>query len=86
MTVPFIVKTSIDLRKRFFDNFFEAMNVFQKIAETTNDFWAYKMGVSIETWDSVDQWRKILKKSCDDNKKLIDDYYNSIEEYFDDMS
>jgi len=54
------------------------MNVFQKIAEATNDYWAYKMGVSEETRVSVAQWRKILQKSCDDNKKLIDDYSSTV--------
>lgn len=78
-----LVKQVIDFQKTSFDNSFEAMKIVQEQTEKATDAL-----LSQSTWVPEDgrkvlsQWYDAYKKGADDFKKIVDENFHKVEDYF----
>lgn len=77
------VKQVLDFQKSSLDNSFEAMKVIQeqteKVTETllSQANWIPEDGKKV-----LSQWYDAYKKGTDDFKKIVDDNFQKVEDYF----
>ena len=71
----------VSLQKQSFNNFIDAMAIFQDQAERTNRLLADQMGIDEKAQEFADQWRTVVKKGRDDFRKQINDTYTRMEEF-----
>jgi hypothetical protein len=78
-----IAKQMIDLHKTTFNNTFQTLVMLQdqteKMAMAMLD---QTPGLTKEGKEAIDTWMKTFKKGRDDFKKLADENYQKIEEFF----
>jgi hypothetical protein len=82
MDAASIAKNLIGLQKQSFNNFVDTMIIIQDQAEKTNRLWAKQMRISEDAQQFADQWRTALIKGRDDSRKLINESFTSMEDYF----
>ena len=72
----------ISLQKQSFNNFIDAMAIFQDQTERANRLLADQMGINEKTQEFADQWRTVVRKSRDDFRKQINESYTRMEEFY----
>ena len=78
-----IMKQMIDFNKTTFDNTFSAMVVLQDQTEKM-----FSTSLEQATWlpeegkKVINDWIKAYKRGCEDFKKLVDENFARVEEYF----
>ena len=82
MDAASITKDFISLQKQSFNSMFDAMILFQDQADKTSRLWTSQTGTNEKAQEIVDQWRTIMIKGRDDSRKLINDGFTRMEEYF----
>jgi hypothetical protein len=82
MDVSTIAKDNICIQKRYLNNIFDTLTLFQDYAEKTSRCWAYQMGVEDNARSAIDQFRVVLKQGCDDARELINECFTDVEVYF----
>jgi hypothetical protein len=86
MDAATITKDLISLQKQSFNSMFDAMILFQEQAEKTSLLWSSQTGINEKAQEIVDQWRTIMIKGRDDSRKLINDGYTRMEDYFGELA
>ena len=82
MDTASIAKGLVGLQKQSFNNFMEAMIIFQNQAEKTGRRLVNQMGINENAQAFADQWRMILIKGRDDSRELINESFTYMEDYF----
>jgi hypothetical protein len=82
MDSALIAKDIIGIQKQSFNNFMDTMILFQDQAEMTGRRWANQMGFGEKAKKISDQWLTVFNKGRDDSRKLINDGFDGMEEYF----
>jgi hypothetical protein len=77
-----IAKDFIGLQKLSFNNFVDALIIFQDNAEDTSRRWSKQLGIDQTTREFAEKWRAVFKRGRDDSRKFINDSYTSMENYF----
>jgi hypothetical protein len=78
-----IAKQMIEFQKATFDNSFSAMGMVQDQAERM-----ISMGLEQATWlpeegrKAIDAWVKSYKKGREDFKKIVDENFGKVEQFF----
>ncbi len=72
----------IALQKQSFNNFMDAMAIFQDQIERNNRMLARKMGIHEKIQEFVDQWRLAFKNGRDDFRNQINETYACMDEYW----
>lgn len=79
-----IVKQMVDFHKASFENCFSMMVTIQGQAEKLlKTFMDQTPGISDESKKFMNQWSNTYKKGIDDLKKVMNDGYAKLEEFFD---
>ncbi len=77
------VRQVIDFQKSSFDNSFEAMKIIQEQTEKATDALLSQTNLIPEDGKKVlSQWYDAYKKGADDFKKIVDDNFQKVEDYF----
>jgi hypothetical protein len=78
-----IAKQMIQFNKTAFDNSFNAMlMVYQQNEKMVGSFMDQATWLPEEGKKAIDDWLTAYKKGCDDFKKLVDENYQKVEEFF----
>lgn len=78
-----IVKQVIDFQKSSFDNSFEAMKIIQEQTEKAADAFLSQTNLIPEDGKKVlNQWHDAYVKGAEDFKKVVDDSFQKVEDYF----
>jgi len=78
-----IAKQMIDFNKSSFDNTFTAMMLLQEQTEKmVNSFLSQANWLPEEARKTLDEWLASYKKGRDDFKKIVDESFQKVEEYF----
>jgi hypothetical protein len=86
MDAATITKDLISLQKQSFNSMFDAMILFQDQADKTSRLWTCQTGTNEKAQEILDQWRTIMIKGRDDSRKLINDGFTRMEEYFGELA
>jgi hypothetical protein len=82
MDAASIAKDLVGLQKQSFNNFMEAMIIFQNQAERNGKLLVNQMGSNEKAQKLADQWRTVLSNGRDDFRKLINESFTNMENYF----
>lgn len=78
-----IAKQMIDFNKSSFDNTFTAMMLLQEQSEKmVSSFLSQANWLPEEARKTLDEWLASYKKGRDDFKKIVDESFQKVEEYF----
>ena len=78
-----IVKQMIQFNKTAFDSSFNAMTmVYEQNEKMFETFLTQAPGLPEESKKTVKGWMSSYRNGCNDFKKLVDDNYAKVEEYF----
>jgi polyhydroxyalkanoate synthesis regulator phasin len=78
-----ILKQMIDFNKTTFDNSFNAMVMLQDQAEKmVKTFLEQATWLPEEGKKVISEWINSYKKGCDDFKKLVDENFERVEDFF----
>ncbi len=80
-----IAKDFISLQKLSFNNFVDALIIFQDNAEDTGRRWSKQFGIDETTKEFAERWRAVFNRGRDDSRKFINDSYTNMENYFKDL-
>lgn len=73
----------IQFNKTAFDNSFNAMTmVYQQSEKMVSTFLQQATWIPEEGRKAIENWMKTYKKGCEDFKKLADENYKKVEEFF----
>jgi hypothetical protein len=86
MDAAAITKDFISLQKQTINHLFDAMILFQDQAEKTSRLWTTQTGINEKAHEIVEQWRTIMIKGRDDSRKLINDSFTRMEDYFGELA
>lgn len=79
-----IAKQMIQFNKTAFDNSFSAMSmVYQQNEKMVETFLGQATWMPEEGKKAIKDWMTAYRTGCDDLKKMVDDSYAKVEEYFD---
>jgi hypothetical protein len=77
------VRQVIDFQKSSIDNSFDAMKIIQEQTEKATDALLSQANWIPEDGKKVlNQWYHAYKKGADDFKKIVDDNFHKVEDYF----
>jgi hypothetical protein len=82
MDAASIAKDFVGLQKQSFNSTMEVMIVFQNQADRTGRLMANQMGRNEKVQEFADQWRTVFRNGRDDFRKLINESYTRMEDYF----
>jgi hypothetical protein len=78
-----ITKQMIQFNKTAFDNSFSAMTmVYQQNEKMVETFLGQAQWMPEEGRKAIKDWLSAYRTGCDDLKKLVDDNYAKVEDYF----
>lgn len=78
-----LVKQMIDFQKTSFDNSFNAMKMVQEQTEKITDTYVGQANwIPEDGRKLITQWIGAYKKGRDDFKKVVDDNFKKVDEYF----
>jgi hypothetical protein len=77
-----IAKEYLDLQKRATNNFFDAVTLFQDIADKPSQFWIDQMGVNEKVRSVLSEWRLINKKGYEDSRRMANSGFTNVNDYF----
>ncbi len=78
-----MAKQMIDFNKSAFDNSFKAMTlVYEQNEKMIEAFVGQASWLPEEGRKALKDWMESYKKGCEDFKKMVDDNYAKVEEYF----
>ncbi|MDJ0810459.1 MAG: hypothetical protein QNJ01_10175 [Desulfobacterales bacterium] len=86
MDMVSIAKESVDLQKRATSNFFFAVTLVQDFAEKGSQYWIDQMNIDAQMKNVVDEWRANYKKGREDSINMINDGFNYMQTYLDELS
>jgi hypothetical protein len=78
-----MIKGHISLQKQAFNNFMDAMAIFQDQAVRANRILADQIKIDEKAREFADQWRMALNKGRDDFRAQVNEAYARIEELYD---
>ncbi len=81
-----IAKENVHLQKRATSNFFLAVTLAQEFAEKGGQYWIDQMNIDEQMKNRVDEWRANYKKRREDSINMINDGFNYMETYLDEVS
>ena len=82
MDAASIAKNLVGLQKQSFNSIMEAAVIFQNQAERTGRLLATQMGSNEKAQEFADRWRTVFNNGRDDFRKLINETYTCMEDYF----
>jgi hypothetical protein len=82
MNAASIAKNLVGLQKQSFNHIMETMTIFQNQAERTGRLMANQIKVNEKAQEFADQWRTVFKNGRDDFRKLINEGYTCMKDYF----
>jgi hypothetical protein len=82
MDTASIAKNLVSMQKQSFNSIMEAMVLFQNQAERTGRLLTNHMESNEKAQAFADQWRTALNNGRDDFRKLINESYTCMEDYF----
>lgn len=82
MDAASIAKDLVGLQKQTLNNIMEAMIICQNQAERSGRLLVNSMGINEKTQEFADQWRSVFIKGRDDTRKLINESFTRMEDYF----
>ena len=78
-----IAQQMIQFNKTAFDNSFNAMTmVYEQSEKMVSTFLQQATWIPEEGRKAIENWMKTYKKGCEDFKKLADENYKKVEEFF----
>ena len=78
-----IAKQMIQFNKTAFDNSFNAMTmVYEQNEKMVRTFLQQATWIPEEGRKAIENWMQSYKKGCEDFKKMADDNYQKVEEFF----
>ena len=78
-----IAKQMIQFNKTAFDNSFNAMAmVYEQNEKMVTTFLQQATWIPEEGRKAIENWMQSYKKGCEDFKKMADDNYQKVEEFF----
>jgi polyhydroxyalkanoate synthesis regulator phasin len=78
-----IAKQMIQFNKTAFDNSFNAMSmVYEQNEKMVGTFLQQATWIPEEGRKAIENWMQSYKKGCEDFKKLADENYQKVEEFF----
>ncbi|MBW2486290.1 MAG: hypothetical protein JRE72_02635 [Deltaproteobacteria bacterium] len=78
-----IAKQMIQFNKTAFDNSFNAMTmVYEQNEKMLTTFLQQATWIPEEGRKAIENWMQSYKKGCEDFKKMADDNYQKVEEFF----
>lgn len=78
-----IAKQMIAFNKTAFDNNFSAMNALHEQTEKIiNKFWEKTPMFPEEGKKAISEWMKAYKNGCEDFKKVVDENFKKVEDFF----
>ncbi|MGD9235638.1 MAG: hypothetical protein PVF09_03125 [Desulfobacterales bacterium] len=78
-----IAKQMIQFNKTAFDNSFNAMTmVYEQNEKMVTTFLQQATWIPEEGRKAIENWMQSYKKGCEDFKKMADDNYQKVEEFF----
>jgi polyhydroxyalkanoate synthesis regulator phasin len=82
-----IIKQMTQFNKTAFDNSYNAMTMFREQNEKmANSLLDQATWMPEEGKKALTEWMKSYKKGCEDFKKIVDQNYKNVENYFTDFS
>ncbi|OPY87155.1 MAG: hypothetical protein A4E71_01193 [Smithella sp. PtaU1.Bin162] len=82
-----IAKQMIAFNKTAFDNNFNAMKTLHdQMERVINKFWEKTPMFPEEGKKAVAEWMKSYKKGCEDYKKIVDENFKKVEDFFNEHS
>lgn len=82
-----IAKQMIAFNKTAFDNNFNAMKTLHdQMERVINKFWEKTPMFPEEGKKAVAEWIKSYKKGCEDYKKIVDENFKKVEDFFNEHS
>ena len=82
MNAASIAKDFVGLQKQSVNSIIDAANIFQDQAERAGRLLAGQLGFNERLQAFADRWRTVLTKRREDTKKLINDNFTLLEDYF----
>ena len=83
MDQKLIAKQMIQFNKTAFDNSFNAMSmVYEQNEKMMGTFLQQATWIPEEGRKAIENWMQTYKKGCEDFKKLADENYKKVEEFF----
>jgi polyhydroxyalkanoate synthesis regulator phasin len=78
-----IARQMIQFNKTAFDNSFNAMTmVYEQNEKMVSTFLEQSTWIPENGRKAIKDWMQAYKKGCEDFKKLVDDNYKKVEEFF----
>jgi polyhydroxyalkanoate synthesis regulator phasin len=82
-----IIKQMTEFNKTAFDNSYNTMTMFREQNEKmANSLLDQATWMPEEGKKALTEWMKSYKKGCEDFKKIVDQNYKNVEQYFTDFS
>jgi hypothetical protein len=82
MDIATIAKKCTHIQKQSLHNLIDTLFLFHENVERTSRYWACQIGLNGNAEVVSDQYRKLLKQGRENSVKLVDQSYNSLEDYF----
>jgi hypothetical protein len=86
MDMVSIAKGYVDLQRRAANNFLDAVTLFQDFADNRSQYWIDQMNVNEQMKAVVAEWQANFKKGREDSKKMVNDGFNNMETYLEELS
>jgi hypothetical protein len=86
MDMVSIAKKYVDLQKLAANNLFDAVTLFQDFAYNQIQYWADQTSVNGKIKTVVNEWRVVFKKGGEDSIKMVNNGFENMETYLDELS
>lgn len=81
-----MLKQMIDFNKSAYENAFNNVNILQEQMEKMIDAYIDQAAIPEPNKKAAKEWASMYKKGFDDFKKLMDDNYRKLEEFFEEKT